>query len=101
MSIDNEINNLPNRQLRTLRGDETEIYDRCMQPFGAPYATDESQMLNLNQVDALNIDQSNDILVESDSIPLDNIETNDTNADIPFVEVVGASSGSKVGKNKP
>lgn len=81
------IRSVPKRQQEMLDGNEEPIYALLENPMREPYSTDESQMMNLNQIDALNIPSTTDILI-------DDIDTNflaqsvaDNAANIPNVLV--------------
>lgn len=58
-----------------------------MQPYKKPYKTDETQMLNLNQIDALNIPQMYDIIEVRDNTNSEGQIKADKQANIPYVVV--------------
>ena len=87
------IRSVPRRQQETLSGNEEPIYALLENPMREPYSTDESQMMNLNQIDALNIPITTDVMIDDvdtnflaqanadNMIPIPNTVVRFTNAD--------------------
>lgn len=87
-----QIRPVPPRQVEMLDGNEEDIYALLENPMRKPYATDESQMLNLNQVDALNIPNTWDIIIEDSNTNTDAQDAADKKANIPDVIVRNTES---------
>ena len=78
---------VPPRQVEMLDGNEEPIYALLENPMRKPYATDESEMLNLNQVDGLNIPSNWDIIIEDSNTNSIAQDLADKKANIPDVIV--------------
>lgn len=81
------VRSVPPRQIEMLNGNEEPIYSLLENPMRKPYATDETQMLNLNQVDALNIPNTWDIIFVDINTNAEAQKVADDRALIPNVEV--------------